>query len=221
MKRILIILLLVLLKSSNILCYSFNNGFIVMPNNDTIKGYINNKSDESLSFGIEFKIDLNCDTFIKYSPGQIKSFGFSESKKSYFAVDYVYRKDTLQISYIRFGLLIYNGKTTLYKLEIPMEEQNYTYEMSKSYSYIIQKSNKLYTLSQSEEVKKIEDKSLSYYKGREFHVTHTIPVLHKYYKGVLSYLLNDCPSLQPIINNLEFNDKSILKLLKKYDNCNQ
>ena len=72
-------LLLVFLAFSNAMCaQAFKKGVVIMANGDTLAGYIDDGSYESLSRTVSFKQDMKADTATVYSPNEIKEFQFAD-----------------------------------------------------------------------------------------------------------------------------------------------
>lgn len=217
MKYQLLAVFLILCSITPFYAIGYEKGNIVLMNNDTVKGYIKNQSDETMSFGIQFKTTLNNDSASEYRPNKIKSFGFDDSKERYYSIEYVYRTDTSQIKSIRLGRLIYSGSFKLYKLDIPFDEQRYVYESRRTYSYVIQKEENFFTLSQREVVTKKENDTRVTHRGNPYLLTTTLSKLHKDYVGILHYLLAEFPELNSDIDHLAFCDGDMIALMKSYD----
>lgn len=217
MKKRVMILLLGLIASLHLYSTDFKRGFIVLPNSDSIKGYIYKSNEEKLNLSIQFKRRLEVDSVTLFLPQQLKSFGFENSNKPFYAVEYIFKKDSVQTKHLRFGKLVYNGQSRLYRLEIPYEEQLYTYESRCTYAFVVEKDGCFYTLSQREVVKLQEDNSKINFANSNYLFTIKSSILHKDYVGVLHYLCADCPALYYEIENLSFAESSVIALLKKYE----
>lgn len=217
MKATLLTLIIAFQISTNLLAANFKPGYIIQLNNDTLKGYIKKQNEESLSKCIFFRSEQETGEIIEYHPAQIKSFGFYGNNRVYFSVEYIYRKDSIQLHDMRFGRLLYSGSTKLYKIKFPAVEQNYSYASPVFHSYVIEKDHAYYTLSQREEVTKHVEKDFAHFRGKEFHATQTVSRSCKDYIGILHFVLSDCPKIGSIIDDLAFTDKSMIGLMKKYE----
>lgn len=217
MKATLLILIFLFHFSNNIFAANFKSGYIIQLNNDTLKGYIKKQKEERLSKCIFFKSQPGKSEIIKYDPTQIKSFGFYSSSRTYFPVEYIYRSDSIQLHDVRFGRLLYSGSVKLYKIGLPMEEQNYKYESPTYYAYVIEKNNSYYTLSRREEAAKLEKEGFAHFRGKELGLNLTVSRIRKDYIRILHFVLSDRPEIGFMIDRLDFTDNSFIKLLKKYE----
>jgi len=224
MKR-LIILIFVLIHSLIIYSQSkdFERACIILKNGDTLFGQIEKKSDLKLSFEIYFKNDIPTDSSNFYKPDQLKGFILNENNQVYHSVTYCYFNGIERTYTKRFAKEIFKDKVVLYKLDIPQEETNYTYETYNSYAYVLRQDTVDYTLSQREVII-IRDRDPTHstpssVNGNQMFMKETYSSLKKEYAGIMRYLFRDCSSAFNKIDYITFCDKDILSIIKKYNNC--
>src|SRR5882672_2033434 len=108
----LLSLLLLSLVSSALYSQDFRKGFIITPQNDTVRGYISYREGLRAHKVCNFKASLKQDV-VKYEPTQLKGYGFENN--AYFASrlaevrDSVYEQAFLEV--------LVKGKATLYKYD--------------------------------------------------------------------------------------------------------
>lgn len=184
----------------------FESGYIVQ-NQDTIQGYIQAAPDQELSYSIKFKSNLQAAEARKYLPGDITGFGFRESGINYASVTAEVTNGSLTQRASRFAKLLLSGYTNLYKLQLPEEEQAIVLKRNNTFLYILRKDDTDYTLGHYEHMQA---------DGRIRH--------DKRYVGVLRALFLDCETQGysrdlTNLDNLKFEDKSIVEVVSAYNNC--
>jgi len=202
MRLIFLIAFVAIFISKNIYAQNsfFEEGYYIQ-RQDTIAGYIERTNETDLSKLIKFKSDINSTSFKQYRPTEIKGFGFRKDSMHFESIDAEIRRDTIVYSTNRFAKLVLRGYTSLYKLQIPNNERLDIFESNNTYVYILKKENKDYTLGQY-----------------EYSRQNTVG-LNKRYIGILKVLVKDCLQDFNRLDNLEFNDKSIIDVIETYNAC--
>lgn len=181
----------------------FKKGYYITLQGDTVSGYIEQVRHHALSRKILFKPTYESKAHQVIKPSEIKEFFLSDDKILFRPVEYSYNKDTMKIIEIRNAKVILTSFVSLYKLELPEEEQNIVFEKDNTYVYMVSKAGKFYSLDQKERL-----------------IDNRYHSLDRRYRGTLNYLFSDCPSMKTKIENLEFNDKAMSKIVKEYNSCN-
>lgn len=105
-------LILSLVAVSNMVAqYSFEPGYIITQNNDTIQGFILEKTDAELAGKIQFKADKNA-VVKTYRPDELAGFGFDHGRAFQQIPAVISTDDTLYV----FGKRIIEGKIDLFVL---------------------------------------------------------------------------------------------------------
>ncbi|MEJ8755768.1 hypothetical protein WG947_02065 [Pontibacter sp. H259] len=178
----------------------FEKGYIIQ-NNDTIQGYIKSASDLELSKFIEFKPDLNTSSAVIYSPTDISEFHFTESKAHFASVKAEIIKGSVSQEADRFAKQLLRGYTNLYKLQLPEEEQATVLRRQYTFLYVLKKGSTYYTLGT--------------YETQNGDIVRT----NKRYIGVLRVAFLDCETYVDNLDQLKFDDKSIITEVIKYNTC--
>ncbi|WP_299823488.1 hypothetical protein [uncultured Pontibacter sp.] len=179
---------------------SFEEAFLVQ-NQDTIHGYIKSASDLELSKVIQFKTDLNSEAVREFYPGEVTAFYFKATGFYYASVKAEILKGSSKVYHHRFAKLLLSGFTSLYKLQLPEEEQSIVTLRNNTFLYILQKGTTYYTLGLYETM----DGSYA--------------IKNKRYAGMMRAAFSDCELLSLDLNQLNFDDKSMMKAVAAYNAC--
>jgi hypothetical protein len=180
-------------------------GFLVMPNSDTIDGFVHRFRDATLSKQVVFQESEQQQTNKTYSPFEVKGFGLINGGIYFESVKYTKWVESNNQVETRFGKLMLDGGASLYEVVILEEEKskikvNMT-ELDRA--YILKKDTAWYTLDQYV----IQDDRTGMFR--------VIPR----YKGMLTLVMQDCPKYLDNVHKLVFNEKEIIGLVQKYNKC--
>lgn len=185
----------------------FTPGYIVV-NKDTLRGLLEREDEMRMSNSILFKKDMQS-TEKRYSVSDASAFGFDSDHLKFEAVTADLRKENEVKTVTRFAKVLLSGFSNLYKLQVPEDERLVVYEISNSYIYIVQKENHFATLGMYEFVKPLSLNNDRVSVG-----------INRNYRDVLKYnVFSDCPGVLKNIDGLEFDDKSMTKAVKEYNQC--
>ncbi len=210
MKNNLLVIILVATSISGF-CQrkKYENAFIVSLNSDTIPGLILKKNKISLCKEIIFKESLIQDSTVQYEPTDIYSFCFLDKNKIYKSIAY---KNSDKISMHGFGELLLADEINLYKLYLPSYEVN-----ENNIVYIIETDTANYTLQQSQSILKKQEHAFFHNQGFEY--SRSYNTVRKKYIGTLKYAFKDCPEIREAIAKVNFNDREIIGIVRKYILC--
>ena len=199
--------------------------YIITTDGDTIYGLIENKKEIILSNSIDFRSNEFPDSIVALGPNSIIGFTILKKNQVYQSVQYRSNVNDEKNDVRRFGKLIYNNEVLLYKIAVPHEETNYTYESRDSYAYILKIDTAYYTLSQREIIiQKESDGPIQLFpnsmiKGQQIQTIETYSILKKDYIYSLRYLLRNCQKGLHAVNNLGFYDKAMILFISEYEIC--
>jgi hypothetical protein len=199
MQKILYLLLLLPISSLG-QNHFFEPAWITRNDGQVEQGEINRVRESELSKEIAFRSNPGAEVRT-ILPGEIRSFGFAKDSLLFEQVTYSYKKAGVSIAIPRFAKLMQQGLTTLYLLQLSVEEQNRVFEQENTFVYIWRLEGKDYTLRQTETL-----------IGGKY--TYT-----KEYQNVLRYLTLDCPAVQAQTGRLGFRPRDIERFLEKYERC--
>ncbi|MCE5344811.1 MAG: hypothetical protein LLG13_00810 [Bacteroidales bacterium] len=182
---------LYLISLFTIVCISgfsqFKEGYIVYNGNDTIFGYINFEGSLLNSDHCVFQVQLNSDAQI-YKPADIKAFRFIHSK--YFVSREILVNNKPQKVFLEW---LIEGRASIL---------TYTQSVSVVRYFLLLEDDSLIELTNTSHVSDVDNK----------HYIHD----NKEYIGLLKFYFRDCPSLQPRIETVFFDSKSLIKITKDY-----
>ena len=184
-------LVVVLLAITNIVFAqgNFREGFILSNEKDTLLGFVKSTTPQQFREFCVFKTNTDSE-IITYNPNDIWGFGIKDYK--HFTTKEILNSDS--IPELIFIEKIIEGKVSLYK------DINTIY-LEKDTLFIKIKEN---------------------FIERDY--THSGSILICYsdnnkHKGKLFYLLNECPDLRTQIQKIEISERSLFKIVKKYNKC--
>lgn len=183
----------------------FEKGFVIKPGGDTVSGYLEKLTDESLSKKVRFKKDINESSSIEtFYPSDIAGFYFEKFDLKFEPVEFsVPFEDTL-LTGKRFAVLMLSGYSNLYKLEMAEKLPHLIFERNNTFVYVVKKAHSWHTLSESEELKDNQHRLVKEY----------IPQLRE--------VVTDCASFDLTkAEDILFFDAPFIKLIKAYNNCMQ
>lgn len=211
-KYLLVFLIVAVALTASSQKKKYTDGYIVFLNGDTLKGQVQKRNDHALGQGISFK---STESLTVYTPFELSAFGFTGKQKCYQAINYEANKKGKKVMARQFGELLCSGQLQLFKVYLSNHETNYTYKNKRNHAYVIQSDTIFYTLSQYEKIKTEEETALFY--QQEFQRTRTYSTMRKEYLGILSYIFQDCPELRNTIAEVEFYDRDMIAIVKKYN----
>lgn len=173
----------------------FEEGYLLLKG-DTVRGWLERTDEIKLSVAVTFKTAPEAAPQV-YSPQEIAVFGFTQSGIQFQAVEALLRQNETRETEIRFAKVLLTGPASLYQLRLQEKEQAENNELV----FILQKDSTYYTLAQ--------------YK---LHLESRVGVENRY-RGTLTALLDNCPTLAPEITRLPFKAAPIVALVKKYNTC--
>ncbi|MCK4663801.1 MAG: hypothetical protein KAT68_13095 [Bacteroidales bacterium] len=169
---------------------NFNDGYILITENDTLYGQIDNKNYYLNSLYCDFKIN-NSDSIKKYYPNEIYGYRFNNGKYYISKNIIIEGKDS-----ILFLEYLINGELDLFFLQDNGRINHY---------YASKDGLPLKELSYSKEIINID--------GKLFEKES------KKYVGILNYLTNDCPEVENDIKKINApNHKKLIKFSENYHN---
>lgn len=168
-------------------------GKLINSNGDSLSVWINRTPDYKLATTLEYSEARDSSHFIKISPYQIKGFSIPDERSEFVSIKNGNTQTTDSTNFL-FGKQIYEGKINLYLC------QNSQYESD--YYYILEDAQQFYSLKQ-----------LSY----QTDPTHIRTV--KKFVGILKYVYQECKEANKYVDQLDFNDESIVSQIKKYETC--
>ena len=174
---------------------SYNPGYIITNNSDTVRGLIKQQSNYQNSINCNFREEKN-QSAKNFSPGEIKGYRI-ENSKYYVSKDIVI--DSLKQK--KFLEYLVKGIVDLF----------YYKDVGKEY-YFVQKNTLLMLLSNDVSIVTVEENGLngeyekSYYKNSN------------QYKRILQYLFKESPEVLKEIPNTAFDYRPLIKITKDYHN---
>jgi hypothetical protein len=180
----------------------FEKGYIIKPGGYASPGFLFREPDDVISKAVQFTQDstLQAKPTVFY-PADLKGFFFEKDSVTFESIDYSFRKDTVDVKEKRFAKQLVQGYATLYRLQLPLNEQKAVAENTNTCVYILRINNEDNVLSETEET-----------NGTDY-------TLVKTYIGTLKYLFKDCPAIQEKLNGLRFNDDAMVSIVKRYCAC--
>jgi hypothetical protein len=181
----------------------YEKGFVIRSGGDTTQGFLYRDQDDALGKAVQFTADSTLQAKpIVYYPADLKGFFFAQDSALFEAVDYSYKKDTVEIREKRFAKLLVLGYATLYRLQLPPGEQHNVADNNNVCAYVIRMNNEDNVLRETEKT-----------NGTDY-------TLVKKYIGTLKILFKDCPALPPAkLNDVRFNDAAMISIVRRYDAC--
>jgi hypothetical protein len=176
----------------------YKPGYIITNDNDTLRGYINIKSNEVNSQRCEFKQSNENEKKI-YTPGEIKGYRIEGMK--YYISKEVKMDSVSKIIYLEY---LVDGIADLYYLK----------DGDRSL-YFIEKNGELYTLTSEEEIVHYTPQSITEERKRGGKAVEYTRQSNKYI-GMLNIAFNDCPELKTKINSTGFSYGPLIKITKEY-----
>ena len=167
----------------------FASGYYVDLSGDTIQGYIQKIQKQKLNTNFHYKSKVGSTNDLTIYASQCQSFTVLPYDR------YISIKDSTTKSAI-FAKILATGPLTLY---VNYTESPYVYYITDT------RSKQQYTLTK-------EDKSID--KGEE-----TYAHSDTRYIGALRFLMQDCDKVNRNIENITYNDKALIKLIDRYNNC--
>ncbi len=167
----------------------FRSGYVITNNNDTLTGLVDYRNTGKNLTICRFKKDKTSDVE-EYKPFGIKGFGFTGT--NYF----ISKKVKLDGQEIPIFLeFLVEGPVSLYY-----------YAKGSNLHYFVEKAN-----GQMIDIKNAQD---SVYKDGKLYIRES-----KRFTGPLRYAFSDCQKIFPLIDNATLQDKSMISLVKKYNEC--
>jgi hypothetical protein len=180
----------------------FEKGYIIKSGGYTSPGYLFREPDDVISKSIQFTQDSTLQAKpTAFYPADLEGFFFVKDSVAFESVDYSFAKDTAEVKEKRFAKRLVQGFATLYRLQLPLNEQKSVAENTNTCVYVIRINNEDNVLRETEKT-----------NGTEY-------TLVKNYIGTLKYLFKDCPAIQGKLNDLRFNDDAMVSIVKKYCAC--
>jgi hypothetical protein len=165
-------------------------GYIITSENDTLKGFIEKRSDKKNARKCNFR--TNMDSGIQeYSPSELKEYKF-DGDKYYVSKNFNLRRKEVNL----FLELLVGGAADLYFFN----EDNIT-----DHYYIQKADGKFYELTDNDKLVESEGKFYSHN--------------YKKYIGILKVAFKDCPLIFPEIDQMTLDRKSLIDITKKYHVC--
>lgn len=190
-KIIYIFLLLINIKAVS---QTFNSGYIISENGDSIPGYILDQIDNEMQFKIEFKNSIIDNSSISYSPEDILGFGFDYGRT--FEQQSVAKgnKDTLKV----FAKRIVQGRINLYmnSNQIIANEE------------LFLKNN---NLDEVVHIKRPKKEIVTRPNGSKYSYQSKIFI------GFLNYIVSDVPNYKIYNDKERFSTKKIINRIKEYN----
>ncbi|QCR22641.1 hypothetical protein [Pontibacter sp. SGAir0037] len=177
--------------------FNYEPGYLLQKS-DTIHGYIKSAPNVELSQSVEFKPNADSGSFTTYYPDDIDGFGFTESRIHFYSVEAEIKNSTTH----RFAKLLVSGYSSLYKLPLKESEQFIILKRDNKHIYVLKKEDRYMTLGQYESW--AENNKVNYFRQ---------------YIGILNFAFSDCENLNENLDRLAFNDKSIMRVVEKYNAC--
>ncbi|MBN1924816.1 MAG: outer membrane beta-barrel protein [Prolixibacteraceae bacterium] len=169
----------------------FYRGYIITNTNDTINGFISDNGELGNSSVCKFKENLKSKA-IRYQPGEIKSYRFSEGK--------YYKSHEISVS---------DKKETVF-VEVLLEDKVslYSYWKKFEYTYFLVKEN-------GDEVMLKEEMATLLNKNNQRYYSFVIAS----YKDSLDAAFAECSGIEPEIENLDYTAHDLMNITKEYINC--
>lgn len=193
MKKIFSVLTCLIVAISSYGQSNFIPGYIITNDNDTVRGLIDFRTDIINGSTCRFKVGEN-DAQQIFSPSEIKAYRFIDEGKFYVS-ERVNLNDSEKRVFLEY---LIQGVVSLYYYEEPTDHEK------NIYFFIRNEQDKIIPISKEKD--KIENSNL---------------ITDIRYKGIVNYALNNPTTLSKDINNLLFERKSMIKVVKKYhaENC--
>jgi hypothetical protein len=208
----------IILITSSLLCFGQKNknttGYVIYKNNDTVRCTFNNTNWKKQPASIKVNINGNDSSL---GPGQVTSFispsgdefvsrrielfKYNRSIQDAIAGD-VPETEVISGAFLK---VLYQGKVNLYLYLDALNNSHYFIEKNSDLQEI-------YTHLYS---------SVGGFSSRTLNAHAKKPVVvnnFQYYYG-LKKMMQDCPSIFPEVDKIDLNTKSLVTLLKQYNNC--
>lgn len=183
---------------------NFEPGTLFLSSGTQKKGLIERTTLENTSKEIRFKSNdtATIETFI---PERLSSFIYEKDQVIFESVvfDYFEQNDEKKkVQATRFAKVLVSGEVSLLKvLLLPSEYDAQAFE-SKAQLYLLKKEGE-YTQIDRLQIKFVNGQSRA----------------SKRYKGLLTYVMNECADISKLAARTEFNDLAMIKIVKEYHNC--
>lgn len=190
-------------------------------NGSTRKGLITVSSKTNISKGIILnEINTNGD-IVKFSPSDIQQVLFTRDSMIYQPILFKYKNiEGIEFEEIRLALLLYNGKSKLYRLNLTREDEYKMYGFSANSNNFIGSNKIVYILRHKDKyfyLRKIETIIDKKYSNRLHFKVQT----KEEYKNYLNYIYRDSKEIQEKINNVNFSDYSLAHFIASTESNNQ
>ena len=193
MKNRLLIFIFIFIPSF-IYAQNYKKGYILANNGDTIRGYIDYKTDRINSGLCNFKENLNSD-IQSFLPKDISGYRFFDEKNK-------------EIYYVSKEINIDNTKQTVFVEYLLEGVMDLYYYPTKSLNYYLFEDED----GQINYITKQEDVIIHDKKGKPFSKEDTK------YKGELKYMFRNIPTVAQMTDKVTFDRSSMIELTKKYHN---
>ena len=181
---------------------NFKNGYIITNQCDTVFGQIDLRTNIINQSQCCFRTDEKAE-YIIYKPFDIKSYYFIDDKVFYISKTIVIDDITLN-TFIEF---LVNGIMNLYYYEYKTDKYShggyYQYQGLVKYYFFEDETGKMYAVGKKPD----EIVSYNYTKSDNS------------YKNITEYIFKDVPEVLQRIKNLQFNQKSFIKITEDYHNA--
>jgi len=178
---------------------NFKNGYIITNQSDTVFGQIDLRTNLINQSQCRFRADEKAQSVV-YMPFDIKSYFFTDDKL-YFVSKTIEIDSTKINTFIEF---LVKGIMNLYYFEYQTDEYRngdyYKFNGIVPYYFFEDEADKMYAVDRKPD-KIMYDNSLRSDNS---------------YKGMTNYILRDAPQISKNINNLQFTQKSMIKITKDY-----
>ena len=198
-KGSLLLFALLCLIANDLLSQDFQPGYIITNSNDTIYGFVNNRSFIENSRTCEFKKDNNSE-IIHYRPFEINAYRFNDGK--FYVSKEVKIDSTKQKVFLEY---LIKGKANFYYMRIPMGDY-----------YFLQKENDttIFVLKSDEVYLRYDGTNNKWVFSEEKTIQKTFQ--SNIYIGTMKYIFRDAPQLYGKIEKTKLDNKSLIALGQDY-----
>ncbi len=166
---------------------------LITTQGDSLSIWINRTPDYELAKQLEYAPMNDSGKYITAIPFEIKGFYIADERAEFVSVKNTKPNNTDSVQFV-FGKQIYQGNINLYVCQ--------NGEYASDFYYILQDNHQYYTLAQH------------IYQPDASHI-RTV----KKFIGILKYVYQDCKEANRYLDQLSFDNESLVNQIKKYETC--
>lgn len=194
MKKGLKLLVICVLCSFGSFAQTYESGYILTPQNDTVRGYILDKTDGETGLKISFKKQLTDSAPSTYSSSELHAFGFDDGRVFVQHVSKDQNQDTAKV----FAKRILQGKIDLFVSRLPNSSKETFFLKNNETNEVVQVQKPVKEIITLDNGTQLANESKSYI-------------------GLVNYMTSDAPGAPLYAENERYSAKKISQKIAAYN----